>query len=81
MYSTKGQSTKINANISYLKFRVLILRHELMIIVGLLSGSGKPLKSSSDHNPYVDSHSYRLNSVLINNGYAPQWMTLESEIK
>ncbi|KAF6023638.1 DNAJC28 [Bugula neritina] len=46
-----------------------------------LPGKGQPLKSSSDHNPYVDSHTHKLNNVLINNGYAPQWMTLETEIR
>lgn len=46
-----------------------------------LPGTGKPLKSLSDHNPYVDAHTHKLNSVLINNGYAPEWMNLENEIK
>ena len=45
-----------------------------------LPGAGKPL-DYSNHNPYVDSHTHNLNKVLINNGYVPEWVTLDKEIK
>ncbi|KAI5639098.1 dnaJ domain-containing protein [Phthorimaea operculella] len=45
-----------------------------------LSGKGKPLK---DHNtnPYVDFTTHKLNEVLINNGFTPEWITLKREIE
>ncbi|KAL3831616.1 hypothetical protein ACJMK2_023351 [Sinanodonta woodiana] len=45
-----------------------------------LPGSGKPL-SYSDPNPYVDIATHNLNKILINNGYIPEWVTLEKEIR
>lgn len=45
-----------------------------------LPGSGKPLKFSPE-NPYVDSTTHKLNQVLIANGYVPEWITLEREIR
>ncbi|XP_078372872.1 dnaJ homolog subfamily C member 28-like [Oculina patagonica] len=44
-----------------------------------LSGSGKPLKL--DHEQYVDSTTRRLNKVLINSGFAPEWIALDKEIR
>ncbi|XP_064114911.1 dnaJ homolog subfamily C member 28-like [Macrobrachium nipponense] len=45
-----------------------------------LSNAGKPLKNQN-HNPYVDTVTHKLNEVLINNGYAPEWIMLEKEIR
>ncbi|XP_042879067.1 dnaJ homolog subfamily C member 28-like [Penaeus japonicus] len=45
-----------------------------------LSNAGKPLESRN-HNPYVDTVTHKLNEVLINNGYAPEWVMLEKEIR
>lgn len=45
-----------------------------------LPGQGKPLKYDS-HNPYVDSTTHKLNQILIQNGYTPEWVLLEKEIK
>lgn len=45
-----------------------------------LPGSGKPLKFSVE-NPYVDSMTQKLNQILINNGFVPEWITLDKEIK
>ncbi|KAK3589098.1 hypothetical protein CHS0354_017439 [Potamilus streckersoni] len=45
-----------------------------------LPGSGKPL-SYSDPNPFVDIATHNLNKILINNGYIPEWVTLEREIR
>jgi hypothetical protein len=44
-----------------------------------LPGAGKPL-DYSHHNPLVDTHTHNLNKILINNGYVPEWVTLDREI-
>lgn len=46
-----------------------------------LSGQGKPLNQSSNYNPYVDFTTHKLNQVLIDNGFAPEWILLEKEIR
>ncbi|CAB3261100.1 unnamed protein product [Arctia plantaginis] len=45
-----------------------------------LSGKGKPLKSQNT-NPYVDFTTHKLNEVLINNGFTPEWITMRKEIE
>ncbi|VDI51928.1 DnaJ homolog subfamily C member 28 [Mytilus galloprovincialis] len=45
-----------------------------------LSGKGKPL-DYNERNPLVDTMTHNINKILINNGYAPQWITLEKEIR
>ncbi|XP_067127614.1 dnaJ homolog subfamily C member 28 isoform X1 [Centruroides vittatus] len=45
-----------------------------------LPGSGKPLNYVPE-NPYVDSMTHKLNQILINNGFTPEWIVLEQEIK
>ncbi|XP_068633458.1 LOW QUALITY PROTEIN: dnaJ homolog subfamily C member 28 [Battus philenor] len=44
-----------------------------------LSGKGKPLKDQN-MNPYVDFTTHKLNEVLINNGFTPEWITMRKEI-
>lgn len=44
-----------------------------------LAGSGKPLKLEQD--VYIDSTTRRLNKVLIDSGFAPEWIALEKEIR
>ncbi|XP_077977380.1 dnaJ homolog subfamily C member 28-like [Glandiceps talaboti] len=45
-----------------------------------LSGKGKPL-TRTDYNPLVDTTTHNINKILINNGYAPEWITLNSEVR
>ncbi|XP_050419465.1 dnaJ homolog subfamily C member 28 [Patella vulgata] len=45
-----------------------------------LSGSGKPLEYVG-RNPMVDTETHNLNKILINNGFTPEWITLQSEIR
>jgi len=45
-----------------------------------LPGKGKPINTST-HNPYVDTVTHKLNEVLINNGFTPEWILLEKEIR
>ncbi|XP_015760021.1 PREDICTED: dnaJ homolog subfamily C member 28-like [Acropora digitifera] len=44
-----------------------------------LSGSGKPLKLEQEL--FVDSTTRRLNKVLIDSGFAPEWISLDKEIR
>ncbi|CAL8072830.1 unnamed protein product [Orchesella dallaii] len=46
-----------------------------------LSGKGKPLDARNAYNPYIDFTTHKLNQVLIDNGFAPEWILLEKEIK
>ncbi|XP_024941838.1 dnaJ homolog subfamily C member 28 [Cephus cinctus] len=47
-----------------------------------LPGSGKPLKNfRTTENPYVDFVTHKLNQVLIDNGFTPEWIQLSKEIR
>lgn len=46
-----------------------------------LPGSGKPLSLHQNQNPYVDFVTHKLNEVLIDNGFTPEWITLQKEIR
>ncbi|ESO93068.1 hypothetical protein LOTGIDRAFT_162091 [Lottia gigantea] len=45
-----------------------------------LIGSGKPI-DYDNRNPLVDTSTYNLNKILINNGFTPEWITLHAEIR
>ncbi|KAG9271123.1 hypothetical protein AMEX_G14003 [Astyanax mexicanus] len=45
-----------------------------------LSGAGKPL-SKFDHNPFSDPMTHNLNRILIDNGYQPEWIVAQKEIR
>lgn len=45
-----------------------------------LSGTGKPL-SKFEHNPYADPMTHNLNRILIDNGYQPEWIVAQKEIR
>ncbi|XP_006614898.1 dnaJ homolog subfamily C member 28 isoform X2 [Apis laboriosa] len=47
-----------------------------------LPGMGKPLKENTNtRNPYVDFVTYKLNEILIENGFTPEWIQLSKEIR
>ncbi|KAL2716547.1 dnaJ subfamily C member 28 [Vespula squamosa] len=46
-----------------------------------LPGIGKPLKNINRPNPYVDFTTHKLNQVLIENGFTPEWIQLSKEIR
>ncbi|CAG5090014.1 Similar to Dnajc28: DnaJ homolog subfamily C member 28 (Mus musculus) [Cotesia congregata] len=47
-----------------------------------LPGMGKPLKDrASAQNPYVDFVTHKLNEILIDNGFTPEWIQLSKEIR
>ncbi|MEE6467980.1 hypothetical protein FKM82_008126 [Ascaphus truei] len=45
-----------------------------------LSGKGKPLEKFS-YCPHVDPMTHNLNRILIDNGYQPEWINLQKEIR
>ncbi|NXN90336.1 DJC28 protein, partial [Bombycilla garrulus] len=45
-----------------------------------LSGKGKPLRKFSD-SPHIDPMTHNLNRILIDNGYQPEWILLQKEIR
>ncbi|XP_053312628.1 dnaJ homolog subfamily C member 28 [Spea bombifrons] len=45
-----------------------------------LSGKGKPLEKFS-YCPHVDPMTHNLNRILIDNGYQPEWIVLQKEIR
>ncbi|XP_050309015.1 dnaJ homolog subfamily C member 28 [Anthonomus grandis grandis] len=45
-----------------------------------LRNSGKPLPDQN-RNPYVDFITHKLNEVLIDNGFTPEWILLQKEIR
>lgn len=45
-----------------------------------LPGQGQPL-AHTEHNPFVDIHTHNLNKILVNDGFAPEWIMLQSEIR
>ncbi|XP_062983647.1 dnaJ homolog subfamily C member 28 [Elgaria multicarinata webbii] len=45
-----------------------------------LGGKGKPLQKFSDC-PHVDPMTHNLNRILIDNGYQPEWILMQKEIR
>lgn len=45
-----------------------------------LPGAGKPLTDLQSQNPYVDFTTHKMNKILIDNGFVPEWITLQKEI-
>ena len=45
-----------------------------------LPGMGKPLPDRCNTNPMVDPLTYNLNKIVINTGFAPEWITLNKDI-
>ncbi|XP_067625557.1 dnaJ homolog subfamily C member 28 [Eurosta solidaginis] len=46
-----------------------------------LKCAGKPLSSAQTQNPYLDFTTHKLNKILIDNGFTPEWITLQREIR
>lgn len=46
-----------------------------------LSGAGKPLKDLQSQNPYVDFTTNKMNKILIDNGFVPEWISTHKEIR
>jgi len=35
----------------------------------------------TNYNPFVDTMTHKINEIMVNNGFSPQWVLLEKEIK
>lgn len=46
-----------------------------------LKGTGKPLSHAQTQNPYVDFTQHKINKILLDNGFTPEWITLQKEIR
>lgn len=46
-----------------------------------LSGRGKPLSHAQTQNPYIDFTAHKINSILIDNGFTPEWIMIQKEIR
>lgn len=46
-----------------------------------LSGYGKPLLQSQTHNPHVDFAQHKINKIMLDNGFCPEWIMLKKEIR
>lgn len=46
-----------------------------------LEGKGKPLSHAQSQNPYVDFTQQKINRILLDNGFTPEWITLQKEIR
>ena len=44
-----------------------------------LPGKGKPLSSPQDQNPMVDTLTFNLNKIVIDQGFAPEWVRLSKD--
>lgn len=45
-----------------------------------LTGAGKPLQDHQSQNPYVDFTTHKMNKILLENGFTPEWIMLQKEI-
>lgn len=46
-----------------------------------LSCKGKPLTSAQTQNPYIDFTTHKLNKIMLDNGFTPEWITLQKDIR
>lgn len=46
-----------------------------------LSGQGKPLKDQQSQNPYVDFVTHKINKILLDNGFTPEFITFNKDIR
>ncbi|XP_053961425.1 dnaJ homolog subfamily C member 28 [Anastrepha ludens] len=46
-----------------------------------LKCAGKPLSSAQTQNPYLDFTTHKLNKILIDNGFTPEWIMLQRDIR
>lgn len=46
-----------------------------------LRGTGKPLTLAQSQNPYLDFTTHKLNKIMLDNGFTPEWITLSRDIR
>lgn len=42
---------------------------------------GKPLPSAHSQNPYIDFTTHKMNKILLDNGFTPEWILLQKDIR
>ena len=45
-----------------------------------MSGAGKPLPERVVYNPYEDFTTHKMNQILVEGGFAPEWIMLKKDI-
>jgi DnaJ homolog subfamily C member 28 len=46
-----------------------------------LKGTGKPLENQHNQNPYVDFVTHKINNILLENNFTPEFISLHKEIR
>lgn len=46
-----------------------------------LNGVGKPLSSAQTQTPYLDFTTHKLNKIMLDNGFTPEWISLSKDIR
>merc|ERR1719410_1738136 len=46
-----------------------------------LGGAGKPLPNRVDYNPYTDFTTHKINQILVETGFSPEWVQLQKDIR
>jgi len=46
-----------------------------------LAGAGKPLPNRVDYNPFTDFTTHKVNQILVETGFAPEWVQLQKDIR
>ncbi|KAH8238944.1 hypothetical protein KR038_009718 [Drosophila bunnanda] len=46
-----------------------------------LNGVGKPLSSAQSQTPYLDFTTHKLNKIMLDNGFTPEWISLSKDIR
>lgn len=46
-----------------------------------LDGAGKPLSALQSQNPYLDFTTHKLNKIMLDNGFTPEWISLSKDIR
>ena len=49
----------------------------LIFFENLTQGAGKPLPERVVYNPYEDFTTHKMNEILVEGGFAPEWITLQ----
>ena len=46
-----------------------------------LAGAGKPLPNRVDYNPFTDFTTHKINQIMVETGFAPEWVQLQKDIR
>ena len=46
-----------------------------------LKYAGKPLPQTSEYNHYVDFTTHKMNEILLESDFAPEWVEIQKEIR